>query len=80
MKKNIGNTDKLSRLALAGIIVVLYFANVISGVLAIILLILAAVFIITAFLRFCPLYYPFGFSTRINQNHDLKIKHHAQHD
>lgn len=73
MKKNMGSTDKLVRLALAGLIIILYFTNVLSGTLAIILLILAAVFIITAFVKFCPLYYLLGFSTRSRQsNHQLK--------
>jgi hypothetical protein len=35
----------------------LYFANLISGAVAIILLILAGVFILTSFMSFCPLYY-----------------------
>ena len=73
MKKNMSNTDKLVRLALAGVIVVLYLTNVISGIVATILLILAAVFIITAFIKFCPLYYPFGFSTR-NRQPNQQIK------
>jgi hypothetical protein len=42
----------------------LYFANLISGAVAIILLILAGVFILTSFMNFCPLYYPFSISTR----------------
>ena len=73
MKKNMSNTDKLARLALAGVIVVLYLTNVISGIVATILLILASVFIITAFIKFCPLYYPFGFSTR-NRQPNQQIK------
>jgi hypothetical protein len=74
MKKNMGNTDKFVRLALAGLIVILYLTKVISGTLAIILLVLAAIFIITAFVKFCPLYYPFGFSTRNRQPHH-QLKH-----
>ena len=73
MKKNIGTADKLTRFALAGAIIVLYLTNVISGVLAITLLILATVFIITAFINFCPLYYPFGVTTRsIKPNQQLE--------
>jgi Na+(H+)/acetate symporter ActP len=64
MKSNIGITDKVVRILLAVIIAALYLANQISGTAAVILLILAGVFILTSFLGFCPLYWPFGFSTR----------------
>ncbi len=64
MKKNIGSTDKVVRILVAIIIAGLYFANLISGTVAIVLLILAGVFILTSFMSFCPLYYPFGISTR----------------
>jgi len=64
MKKNMGTIDKVVRILVALVVVVLYFSNVISGTLAIILLILAGVFILTSFMSFCPLYLPFGLSTR----------------
>lgn len=64
MKKNMGTADKVVRILLAIVIAGLYFANLISGTIAIILLILAGVFILTSFMSFCPLYLPFGLSTR----------------
>lgn len=64
MKANIGIVDKVIRIALAVAIAILYFTNVISGTVAIILLILAGIFIVTSFINFCFLYYPFGISTR----------------
>ncbi len=64
MKKNIGTADKILRILVAIVIAGLYFANIISGTVAIILLILAGVFILTSFMSFCPLYYPFGISTK----------------
>ena len=64
MKKNMGTIDKVVRILVAIAIAGLYFANIISGTVAIILLILAGVFILTSFMSFCPLYYPFGISTR----------------
>jgi hypothetical protein len=64
MKKNMGTIDKVIRILVAVVVVVLYFTNVISGTLAIILLALSAIFIVTSFLSFCPLYLPFGLSTR----------------
>ncbi|TKB96415.1 DUF2892 domain-containing protein [Pedobacter cryotolerans] len=63
MKKNMGTVDKVIRILVAVFIGVLYFTNVISGTLAIILGILAVVFVLTSFISFCPLYLPFGIST-----------------
>jgi hypothetical protein len=64
MKKNMGTIDKVIRILVAVVVVVLYFTHVISGVLAIILLALSAIFVVTSILSFCPLYLPFGCSTR----------------
>ena len=64
MKKNMGTADKVVRILVAIVIAGLYFANIISGTAAVILLILAGIFIITSFMSFCPLYLPFGLSTR----------------
>ena len=59
-----GTTDKVIRILVAVIILVLYFTNVIAGTLAVILLILAGVFVVTSLLGLCPLYLPFGLNTR----------------
>ena len=67
MKKNMGSADKIIRLIFAAIIAVLYFTNLINGTLALVLMILAAVFVLTSFISFCPLYYPFGISTCKNR-------------
>jgi len=64
MKKNIGYIDKAFRITLAIVVIGLYFANVISGTLAIVLLLVAILLIVTSFMSFCPIYYPFGISTR----------------
>lgn len=64
MKKNMGSTDKIIRIAIAVVIAILYFTNTISGTLALVLGIFAAIFILTSFIVFCPLYSPFGISTR----------------
>jgi hypothetical protein len=64
MKKNIGNADKIIRIIAASIIGLLYFKEQISGTTAIILLVLASIFFLTSFIGFCPLYLPFGISTR----------------
>ncbi len=59
-----GTIDKVIRILVAFVIAGLYFANLISGILAIILLVLAVIFIITSFISFCPLYLPFRISTK----------------
>jgi hypothetical protein len=64
MKKNMGTVDKAVRILAAILIIALYVGNVISGTLAIILLIVAVAFIATSFMSFCPLYLPFRISTR----------------
>lgn len=64
MKKNMGTADKLIRILVAVAIAVLFFAGVISGTLAIVLFIFAGIMLVTSFVGFCPLYYPFRFSTK----------------
>ena len=64
MKQNMGTTDKIVRIGLAALIAILYFTDKISGTTAIILGVLAIVFVLTSFIGFCPLYAPFGFSTK----------------
>jgi hypothetical protein len=63
MKKNMGNIDKAIRIVLAIIFVILYFTNTVSGTLGIVLLIFAAVFVLTSLIGFCPLYPIFGINT-----------------
>lgn len=68
MKANMGSTDKTIRLIVAIILAALYFTNQVTGTLGIILLILAVVFVLTSFISFCPLYLPFGISTKKKNN------------
>ncbi len=63
MKKNMGLTDKTIRVIIAVVIAALYFMNIISGTVAIILLILAALFLLTSFVSICPLYLLLGINT-----------------
>ncbi|SNS83115.1 Protein of unknown function [Ekhidna lutea] len=63
MKKNMGSMDRIIRVILAAIMAYLYFTNVITGTLGLVLIILAGVFVLTSFISFCPLYAPFGIKT-----------------
>jgi hypothetical protein len=64
MNKNMGSADRIIRLVIVIAIAVLYFTNTISGTLAIILGIIAIIFLLTVLLGWCPTYLPFGLSTR----------------
>jgi hypothetical protein len=63
MKKNMGSTDKLIRSAIGIIIAILYYAGIITGTLAIVLLAFAIIFLLTSFISFCPLYTLLGINT-----------------
>jgi hypothetical protein len=63
MKTNMGTLDRAIRIGIALVIAGLYYANIINGTIATILIIVAGAFILTSFIGFCPLYYPFRIST-----------------
>ncbi len=63
MKKNMGSTDRIIRISVAIIIAILYFTHVITGTLALILLVVVGVFVITSLFSFCPIYILFGINT-----------------
>lgn len=58
-----GLADKIIRVVLAVVIVILYVKDIITGTLGIILLVLAGIFVLTSLLNVCPLYKVFGIST-----------------
>ena len=63
MKKNMGTLDRAIRMIVAVVIAVLYYSGVISGTLAIVLGIVALVFVLTSLVGICPAYLPFGLSS-----------------
>jgi len=67
MKKNMGSTDKVIRVAIAAVLAILYFTGTITGTIAIVALVLAGVFVLTSLVSFCPLYAPFGLNTCQNK-------------
>jgi len=58
-----GIIDRIIRTILAIVVIVLYFTRQITGVGAIILGILAIIFLLTSIFGVCPLYLPFRIST-----------------
>ncbi len=63
MKKNMGSIDRVLRITLAAVVGVLFATNVISGTLAIVLGVLAVIFLATSLVSVCPLYTLVGIST-----------------
>jgi Protein of unknown function (DUF2892) len=64
VKQNMGRWDRVLRLAAAAVIAVLLIAGILKGTTAVVLAIIAAILVITTFAGFCPLYRPFGISTK----------------
>lgn len=62
--RNIGTIDRIIRAVLAILVGILYLTGQIGGIPAIILGAIAVVFLLTSFVSFCPLYYPFRISTK----------------
>ena len=63
MKANMGGIDRIVRSLIAAVIAVLFFMNIISGTLGIVLLVIAGVFLLTSLVSFCPLYTLIGLNT-----------------
>jgi hypothetical protein len=63
MTKNMGTVDRSIRILAAIAIGILYFMNVISGTVAIILGVFAVIFVVTSFIGWCPAYLPIGLSS-----------------
>lgn len=62
--KNMGTTDRVLRILAALAIGVLYLAGSISGLAAMVLGVVALVFVVSSAVGFCPIYVPLGISTR----------------
>lgn len=63
MKANMGTADRIIRVIIAAILVTLYFTNVITGTVGIVLIAASIIFVLTSLISVCPLYIPFGIST-----------------
>jgi hypothetical protein len=64
MKTNMGIADRTIRGIIAVGLISLYLMGLISGIVGILLILLSTVFLATSFLSVCPLYFPFGISTK----------------
>ena len=63
MTKNMGTIDRVVRILVAIAVLVLYLTHVIAGPVAIVLGVIAAVFVLTSFVGVCPAYIPLKLST-----------------
>lgn len=58
-----GGTDRMIRFILAAVFVALGYFKVVEGTVAMVLYVFAGVFVLTSFVKFCPLYTVFGANT-----------------
>lgn len=67
--ENMGKLDRVLRLLVAAVIFFwIYFTDSPEGMTRNILLLLAVIFAVTAAIKTCPLYIPFGMDTRNKQD------------
>jgi hypothetical protein len=64
MKTNLGTVDRAIRTIVAIVIGLLLLTEQITGTVGAILGVFALVFLLTSAIGFCPLYLPFGISTK----------------
>lgn len=64
MKNNLSNLDRILRILSFIAVLILFITNVLTGALALILLIATSILMLTALINFCPIYAIFGISTR----------------
>jgi len=63
MKKNMGTSDRRIRVLVALIAALLIYFEVVQGTFSHILMVVAAVFVLTSIVSFCPLYALVGLQT-----------------
>jgi len=63
MEINMGTADRIIRIIITATIAVLYYTGIISGTLGAVLIIIAAVFLLTSIVKICPIYAVLGLKT-----------------
>lgn len=64
-----GLADRTIRLLLAVAFAGMYFTHLVNGIWGIVVFALSLIFLLTALVRFCPLYFPFHINTNKKQQH-----------
>lgn len=68
MKSNLSNTDRIIRLLIGAITVILYLTGTTSGTVGLVLLAVGVILAATSFINWCPLYAIFGISTKTSNS------------
>jgi divalent metal cation (Fe/Co/Zn/Cd) transporter len=63
MKKNMGNTDRLIRIAISAVLLIVSLLGLLPSALNAFALVVSAMLILTSFKSFCGLYALFGWNT-----------------
>lgn len=63
MSANVGTIDRVLRILIGIVLAVLFFNGTVAGTLGVVLLVAGIVLILTALVKFCPIYRIFGAST-----------------
>jgi hypothetical protein len=63
MKQNMGTMDRMLRAVVAAAIAILYLTGAIGGTVAVVLGVVAVIFLLTSAVGVCPAYLPLGLST-----------------
>lgn len=63
MKKNMGTIDRIARILVALVAIILFFTDTVTGTLGYVLLAVSGVFLLTSVISFCPLYTLLGINT-----------------
>lgn len=64
MKQNMGVADKVIRTLIALTLIILFLNKTLTGTIGWVAIAVSAVFLITSFFGFCPLYRLFGLKTK----------------
>ena len=70
MKTNIGTTDRIMRILITAILVIMYLSDILSGTWGYLVLGLAAPLLVASMIRFCSMYIPLGLNpcSKIHSN------------
>lgn len=67
MKKNVGKIDKIIRIIVAAILLILSLTKIITGVWSFLIIIISTTLLLTALINFCPLYGVCKINTKNNK-------------
>ena len=79
MENNLGKTDKIIRVSIAIILLLLFFTNGKNDFVGFLLLVFANILSITTLLNFCPIYFPFGINSINNSTEKNKSNYYSLH-